>query len=83
MCVNKILNVIPPTNKDFEAVYLVLEFCDTDLKKLLKSSMNLDIVQIKSIVYDCLCALKYLHSCNIIHRDLKPANILVNDDCTA
>lgn len=45
--------------------------------------MNLDLVQVKSIVYDCLCALKYLHACNIIHRDLKPANILVNDDCTA
>lgn len=36
----------------------------------------------KSIVYDILCGLKYMHSGGIIHRDLKPSNILVNDDCT-
>lgn len=53
-----------------------------DLKKLLKSSKHLEETQVKSIVYDILCALKYLHAANIIHRDLKPGNILVNDDCT-
>jgi len=53
-----------------------------DLKKLLKSSKHLEETQVKSIVYDILCGLKYLHAANIIHRDLKPGNILVNDDCT-
>lgn len=53
-----------------------------DLKKLLKSSKYLEESQVKSIVYDMLCGLNYLHKSQIIHRDLKPANILINDDCT-
>lgn len=72
----------PLEDVDFKEVYLVLRRCDMDLKKLLKSSKHLEETQVKSIVYDILCALKYLHAANIIHRDLKPGNILVNDDCT-
>ena len=92
-CCNKLKAILPP-NKcteepvedlegfEFNEVYMLLRKCDMDLKKLLKSSKHLEETQVKSIVYDMLCALKYLHSGNIIHRDLKPGNILVNDDCT-
>jgi len=62
--------------------YLVIGKCDMDLKKLLKSNKYLQEVQCKSIIYDILCGLNYLHKSHICHRDLKPANILVNDDCT-
>ena len=34
------------------------------------------------MVYNLLCAVKYLHTANVIHRDLKPANVLVNEDCS-
>lgn len=61
---------------------MVLRLADADLKKLLKSNRHLEEVQVKSIVYDILCGLKYLHSKKIIHRDLKPGNILLNENCT-
>lgn len=53
-----------------------------DLKKLMKSSKHLDEVQVKSMIYDILTGVFYLHKADILHRDLKPANILVNNDCT-
>lgn len=67
---------------DFNEVYMVLRLADMDLKKLLKSNKHLEEVQVKSIVYDILCGLKYMHARKIIHRDLKPGNILLNDNCT-
>ena len=53
-----------------------------DMKKLLKSNKYLEEIQCKSMIYDILCGLNYLHKASICHRDLKPENILVNDDCT-
>jgi len=82
-CLNKLVTIFPP--KDMNNVrdaYLVIEKCDMDLKKLLRSNKHLEEIQCKSIIYDILCGLKYLHSAQICHRDLKPENILVNDDCT-
>ena len=35
-----------------------------------------------TIMYNTLCALKFLHDANILHRDIKPANLLVNLDCS-
>jgi mitogen-activated protein kinase 1/3 len=59
-----------------------MEYAESDLKKILKSNISLDIIHIQTIVYNLLCAIKYLHECKVLHRDLKPANILVNEDCT-
>jgi mitogen-activated protein kinase 1/3 len=73
---------LPPKEENFKDAYLVIEKCDMDMKKLLRSNKYLEEIQCKSIIYDILCGLNYLHSANICHRDLKPENILVNDDCT-
>ena len=68
--------------QDFQDLYLVLECCDSDLKKIVKSNLHLSIKQVNKIALGILSGLEYLHQKGIIHRDLKPANILVNKDCT-
>lgn len=78
-----LLDVIPPDNYDtFTDLYLVFEFVDTDLHKLIMSPQYLTIRHIQVFLYQLLCGLKYIHSANVIHRDMKPANILLNEDCT-
>ena len=61
---------------------MVLECCDNDLKKLLKSKMNLEMLHVQTIIWNLLHAVKYMHESKVLHRDLKPSNVLINDDCS-
>ena len=82
-CVVELIEICSPSDPDnFTTIYVVMEFAESDLKKILKSTINLEILHIQTIIYNLLCAIKYLHESKVIHRDLKPANILVNEDCS-
>ena len=61
-------------------LFVVMEHMESDIKKLLNQSSEIELFEdhILMIIYNTLCAIKFLHSANIIHRDLKPANILVD-----
>lgn len=61
-------------------VYMVFRHYETDLNKVILSPMAMTEAHVRSIVYQLLCALLYLHSAFVTHRDLKPANILANSD---
>jgi len=51
----KLYDIVPPTNrKSFNRLHIVLEYADSDLKKLLKSSLNLEEVHVKTIMYNLL-----------------------------
>eukprot|EP01038_Epipyxis_sp_PR26KG_P004488 gene4488-6344_t len=66
-----------------KAIYLIFDFADTDLNRIIRSNQYISNDHIRFITFQLLSALDYIHSMNIIHRDIKPANILVNcTNCT-
>ena len=72
----------PKDNKSFDSIYLVMEYAQSDIKKLVKSAIHLQKIHIQKLVYNLLAGLKYTHSAGVLHRDIKPANILINENCS-
>jgi serine/threonine protein kinase len=62
--------------------YIILEYCKSDLRKLIKNYNNalINPQLIYIIIKDICLGLKEIHSKNIIHLDIKPENILIGVD---
>jgi cyclin-dependent kinase 2 len=62
------------------SIYMVFEYLDMDLKKLLDRKKSLLTPKlVKSYMQQLLEAIDYCHKNRILHRDLKPQNLLL--DC--
>lgn len=70
-----------PGEPNLNELFLVLDYMDTDLHKIIYSSNQLTDEHIQYFLYQLLRGLKYIHSAKVVHRDLKPSNLLLNANC--
>ncbi|GMS99146.1 hypothetical protein PENTCL1PPCAC_21321 [Pristionchus entomophagus] len=75
----RVFSVFTPQTavQDFNDVYLVMEFVEDSLSKII-NKVRLDHQTLSFFIYQLLCAVNHLHRAGITHRDLKPDNIVVN-----
>jgi len=79
----KVLDILEPRDSNtFHTIYVVMEYMESDLKKVIRSPIHLELIHIQAIMFRLINAVKYLHEANVIHRDLKPANVLIREDCS-
>uniref|UniRef100_A0A6B2F823 Mitogen-activated protein kinase 6 n=1 Tax=Bothriechis nubestris TaxID=1766655 RepID=A0A6B2F823_9SAUR len=64
---------------ELNCVYIVQEYMETDLAKLVEQGPLLE-EHARLFMYQLLRGLKYIHSANVLHRDLKPANLFINTE---
>ncbi|TFY57178.1 hypothetical protein EVJ58_g7185 [Rhodofomes roseus] len=64
-----------------KSIYMVFEYAEHDFLQVIhhhsQSRTAVPMPVLKSLTYQLLNGLLYLHDAHIIHRDLKPANILI------
>lgn len=60
-------------------VYIVFEYMDHDLSGVLHHPyIHFSEAHTKSLMWQLLCGLQYMHERGVLHRDLKGSNILLN-----
>lgn len=66
--------------KDCKDLYLVFQYVESDLEKVIKANLLKD-GHIDYIIFKLLKGLHFIHSKQVVHRDIKPSNILIDKFC--
>ena len=81
----KLLDLMMQPSRDGSdmGLFIVMENVESDLKSTMEQFDQVGITKdhVSKIIYNCVCAIKFMHSANVIHRDIKPSNILIDSDC--
>lgn len=68
---------------DGDLIYVVLEYCDDgDVLSWIMNNRIRGVDQARSIFYQIVQGVRYLHESGIAHGDLKPENVMINMDGT-
>ncbi len=59
--------------------YIVMEYIDTSLDKIILNQGALDIDMVLTIFYPIMKALESVHDYGILHRDISPSNIMLDE----
>ncbi|TDL30041.1 kinase-like protein [Rickenella mellea] len=65
-----------------KSIYMVFDYAEHDFLQVIHHHSqtlrcNIQMAVLKSLIFQLLNGVLYLHTCHILHRDLKPANILI------
>lgn len=66
----------------FDDNYIIMEYCKYGdfFTHLIDNDSNVDMLNIKKIIYQCINGIKYIHDCGYIYVDIKLENIGIYDD---
>lgn len=70
--------IAPASMETFDDIFMVTDFMDSDLRRVIKSKQPLPSEKVRSYMVQILAGLQHVHAISGIHRDLKPANLLVS-----
>ena len=77
----EVLEVVVGRSND--SVYVVMEYAESDVKRLLSSHRALfTMAVVKRLMYQLLTAVHHLHSHFLLHRDIKTSNLLYTNSPT-
>ena len=61
-CIVKLVDIIPPQDPySFTEFYIILDYVESDMRRIVKNNVGLDMVHIKTIMYNVLLGIKYMH----------------------
>ncbi|XP_076441490.1 serine/threonine-protein kinase STK11-like isoform X2 [Babylonia areolata] len=69
-------------NEEKQKMYLVIEYCVSELQEMLESvpEKRFPVWQAHGYFCQLIEGLEYLHSKGIVHKDIKPGNLLITQD---